>query len=123
MTSSDRRNHEVAVVRQPIADARRDVVGYELLFGGASAGEGDGGAHVTSSLILDAFGDIGLEQLAGQHPAWLGVSPGFLVEVGPPPLRPDRAVLQLPAAPPSDEVLAVLQQLTRTGYTLALDRF
>jgi c-di-GMP phosphodiesterase len=122
MTSSPRRDHEVAVVRQPIADARRNVVGYELLFGGQAAGAASG-ADVTSSLLLDAFGDIGIDQLVGAHPAWLAIAPEFLVEVGQPPLRPDRAVLQLPSAPPGDEVLAVLQQLARTGYTLALDHF
>ncbi len=112
---------EVAVVRQPISDARRNVVGYELVVGGEGRGAVD--ASSTSSLLLEAFGEIGIEQLSGTHPAWIGVSPEFLVEVGAPPVRPDRAVLQLPARVPSDELLGVLQQLTRQGYTLAVDDF
>ena len=115
---------DVAVVRQPIADDRDHIVGYELLFGGErvsldSATE----AKATSALLVDAFGDIGLDQLAGRHPAWMSIARNFLLEIGPPPVRPDRAVLQVAAYPARDDVLAVLQQLGRSGYTIALDDF
>jgi EAL and modified HD-GYP domain-containing signal transduction protein len=36
-------------------------------------------------------------------------------------VRPDRAVLQVAAYAARDDLLAVLQQLGRSGYTLALD--
>jgi EAL and modified HD-GYP domain-containing signal transduction protein len=110
---------DVAVVRQPIADGRHSVVGYELLFEGdrpASASE----AKSTSALLVDAFGDIGLEALAGRHPAWMTIARNFLMEIGPPPVRPDRAVLQIAAYAAREDMLAVLQQLGRSGYTLAL---
>src|SRR5918994_2811862 len=73
--------------------------------------------------IVDAFGDIGLEQLAGRHPAWVTIARNFLIEIGPPPVRPDRAVLQIAAYPAQDDLLAVLQQLGRSGYTIALDDY
>ena len=63
---------EVAVVRQPIADDRHNVVGYELLFGGERVSlDSATDAKATSALLVDAFGDIGLDQLAGRHPAWM----------------------------------------------------
>ena len=74
----------------------------------------------TSALLVEAFGDIGLERLAGRHPAWISIARNFLVEIGPPPVRPDRAVLQIDAYPARDDLLALLQQLSRSGYTLAL---
>src|ERR671914_1651339 len=115
---------EVAVVRHPIADSRNNVVGYELRFGGAvDLGDPAMDAKATSALLVDAFGDIGLEQLAGRHPAWLTIARNFLVEIGPPPVRPDRAVLQVAAYPARDDLLQVLQQLSRSGYTIALDEF
>ena len=80
-------------------------------------------AKATSALLVDAFGDIGLEQLAGRHPAWVTIARNFLVEIGPPPVRPDRAVLQISAYPAQDDLLAVLQQLGRSGYTIALDDY
>jgi EAL and modified HD-GYP domain-containing signal transduction protein len=115
---------EVAVVRHPIADARNNVVGYELRFGGAvDLGDPSQDAKATSALLVEAFGDIGLEQLAGRHPAWVSIARNFLVEIGPPPVRPDRAVLQIDAYPARDDLLALLQQLSRSGYTLALNDF
>src|SRR3954471_23081558 len=115
---------EVAVVRHPIADARANVVGYELRFGGAvDLGDPSRDAKVTSALLVEAFGDIGLERLGGRHPAWITMARNFLVEVGPPPVRPDRAVLQIAAYPAHDDLLAVLQQLGRSGYTIALDDY
>ena len=115
---------DVAVVRQPIADERHAVVGYELLFGGGRVSlDSATDAKATSALLVDAFGDIGLEVLAGRHPVWMSIARNFLMEIGPPPVRPDRAVLQVAAYPARDDVLAVLQQLGRSGYTLALDDF
>jgi c-di-GMP phosphodiesterase len=115
---------DVAVVRQPIADERHTVVGYELLFGGESASPDSAtDAKATSALLVDAFGDIGLEVLAGRHPAWMSIARNFLIEIGPPPVRPDRAVLQIAAYAARDDMLTVLQQLGRSGYTLALDDF
>src|SRR5215203_1708957 len=115
---------DVAVVRQPIADERHAVVGYELLFGGERTSlDSATDAKATSALLVDAFGDIGLEVLAGRHPAWMSIARNFLMEIGPPPVRPDRAVLQIAAYAARDDLLAVLQQLGRSGYTLALDDF
>ena len=115
---------EVAVVRHPIADARNTVVGYELKFGGAvDLGDPAMDAQATSALLVDAFGDIGLDTLAGRHPAWITIARNFLVEIGPPPVRPDRAVLQIKAYHAREDLLQILQQLTRQGYTIALDEY
>ena len=115
---------EVAVVRHPIADARNTVVGYELRFGGSiNLGDPAMDAKATSALLVEAFGDIGLETLAGRHPAWVQIARNFLVEIGPPPVRPDRAVLQIMAYQAREDLLAILQKLSRSGYTIALDEW
>jgi c-di-GMP phosphodiesterase len=115
---------EVAVVRHPIADARHVVVGYELRFGGSvDLGDPALDAKATSALLVEAFGDIGLETLAGRHPAWVTIARNFLVEIGPPPVRPDRAVLQIKAYHARDDLLKILQKLARSGYTIALDEY
>ncbi len=112
------------MVRHPIADSRNVVVGYELRFGGTiDLGDPAMDAKATSALLVDAFGDIGLETLAGRHPAWVTIARNFLVEIGPPPVRPDRAVLQIKAYQARDDLLVILQQLTRSGYTIALDAY
>jgi EAL and modified HD-GYP domain-containing signal transduction protein len=109
---------EIAVVRVPLADVEGRIVGYELVVDGA-----DRDARATAALLLDAFGDIGLERLAGRHPAWVPMTSEFLLEVGTPPIRPDRVVLQIPAVAPSDEAMAALQRLQFSGYTIALDGY
>jgi EAL and modified HD-GYP domain-containing signal transduction protein len=115
---------EIAVVRHPIADARNVVVGYELRFGGSvDLGDPAMDAKATSALLVEAFGDIGLEMLAGRHPAWVTIARNFLVEIGPPPVRPDRAVLQIKAYHARDDLLQILQKLARSGYTIALDEY
>ena len=123
----DANQHEVAVVRQPILDARRKVVGYELTFGEDTGPGGAGGsgssAPATSALLLDVFGDLGLEKLVGAYPAWLSVARDWLVDVGMPPLRPDRAVLQIASYPCRDDLLSALQRLSRTGYSIALESY
>jgi EAL and modified HD-GYP domain-containing signal transduction protein len=116
---------DVAVVRQPIADERHGVVGYELLFGDNEGRRLDPArdAKATSALLVDAFGDIGLDTLAGRHPAWISIARNFLVEIGPPPVRPDRAVLQIAAYPAQADLIGELQRLGRSGYTIALDDY
>ena len=109
---------EIAVVRLPLTDAEGEVVGYELV-----VDDPDAGAQATAGLLLDAFGDIGLERLAGRHPAWVTMTPEFLLEVGTPPVRPDRVVLQVPGAAPSPDVLTALRRLQWSGYTIALDGY
>src|SRR6201994_178351 len=109
---------EVAVVRHPIADARHVVVGYELRFGGSvDLGDPAMDAKATSALLVDAFGDIGLETLAGRHPAWVTIARNFLVEIGPPPVRPDRAVLQIQAYQAQMDLLQILQKPAPSGHT------
>src|SRR3954469_14744989 len=115
---------EVAVVRQPIADERHGVIGYELVFGGERQSlDPATDAKATSALLVDAFGDIGLEVLAGRHPAWMSIARNFLVEIGPPPGRPDRAALQGGPYPARGDMLGAVQQLGRMGYTLALEDY
>src|ERR1700754_4082132 len=115
---------EVAVVRHPIANARNVVVGYELRFGGpVDLGAPAMDAKATSALLVEAFGDIGLETLAGRHPAWVTIARNFLLEIGSPPVRPDRAVLQIKGYQARDDLLQILQKLARSGYTIALDEY
>jgi EAL and modified HD-GYP domain-containing signal transduction protein len=97
------------------------VIGYELLVGADDRGLDPGrDPKVTSALLIEAFGDVGLDVLAGCRPAWVSIARNFLVEVGPPPFRPDRAVLQIAAYPARDDLMVVLQTLGRSGYAIAL---
>src|SRR3954470_16501805 len=115
---------EVAVVRLPIADRRGNVSGYELLFANGKDGATPGvNARATAAMIEGAFADIGLDRLTGRHMAWLSVARDFLVAVGTPPVRPDRAILQIAAYPARGDLLEVLRRLSMRGYTIALSDY
>ncbi len=117
---------EFSVARQPILDAQMQVVGYELLFrapGARTANVVDAQA-ATSSVIVDSFMEIGLDELVGENLAYLNVSRDFLMSVRPLPLPPGRIVLELLENQIiDDELLAVLRELVADGFTLALDDF
>jgi EAL and modified HD-GYP domain-containing signal transduction protein len=117
---------EFAVARQPILDAELRVVGYELLFRtpGARSAQVVDAEHATSSVIVDSFMEIGLDELVGEHMAYLNVSRDFLMNVRPLPLPPGRVVIELLENQEiDDDLLNVLHELVDDGFTLALDDF
>jgi EAL and modified HD-GYP domain-containing signal transduction protein len=117
---------DVYVARQPIFDGQLELWGYELLFRRANentAVVGDQDA-ATSTVVINAFTEIGLERLVGDHAAWLNVSRDFILSKLPLTLPPKRIVLELLEEQLVDEgLLAALAQLRRLGYTIALDDF
>jgi EAL and modified HD-GYP domain-containing signal transduction protein len=107
---------EVPLVRRAITDERGDAVGYELC---VLAETGDT-AQATAALLLEVADEVRLDELAGTHRAWLTISGAFLRDVGTPPVRPDRTVLQLAAGSVTDDVRPALGRLRFSGYDLAL---
>src|SRR3954467_7017210 len=91
----------VALVRWPVVDGRREVVGYELL--------GDGS-------VLDGFQPKELQELGGGRPIWLNAPEDPARLDG---LDPTRTVLQIPPETPIDRA----HQLRQSGFGLALDGY
>jgi EAL and modified HD-GYP domain-containing signal transduction protein len=106
--------------RQPICDDLQRVVGYELLHRGFA---GDGLA-ATSSVLVSALGDIGLDATIGATKAWVNVEAQFLLEIDPLPFGPERIVLELlEGAEPTRPLLERMQLLRNQGFSIALDDF
>jgi EAL and modified HD-GYP domain-containing signal transduction protein len=89
----------VAVVRWPVVDGRREVVGYELI--------GDGS-------VLGAFGPDELVSLGAGRPVWVGLN-----GAGVPEFARDKVVLQLPRDAPA----ARAEALAGAGFALAVDDY
>ncbi|MGA7801649.1 MAG: HDOD domain-containing protein [Gammaproteobacteria bacterium] len=118
--------HDIFIGRQPIYDGALTVQGYELLFrsGPDNHAVVANGDQATSQVILNAFVDIGLDQLVGTAPAFINLTRNFLVRSEPLPLPPDRVVLEvLEDIQVDDTVLAAVRRLANQGYTIALDDF
>jgi EAL and modified HD-GYP domain-containing signal transduction protein len=86
----------VAVVRKPVVDGTREVIGYELV--------GDGS-------VLGAFAPVELVALAGGRPLWVGLDGDIAPE-----LARSGTVIQL--APDADEARA--RRLRDAGFALAV---
>jgi EAL and modified HD-GYP domain-containing signal transduction protein len=118
---------EVFVARQPILDRALALVGYELLFRGSNAidhaivGDAD---EATSTVVVNAFTELGLDKVVGPARAWINVTAEFVTQGLAFALPRDRVVLELlEDQVPSDALLTQLDLLRRDGYTVALDDF
>lgn len=114
------------VGRQPIFDRDNNVHAYELLYRSSLDDEiGNVNRTVaTSRVIINAFVEIGLENLVGQRKAFLNVNENFLLDTDLLCFPAEQVVLELPgsttASPP---VTAALDQLKAGGYSVAINGY
>ncbi len=117
---------EVFIGRQPIFDRNLQVYAYELLFRSGDrtqAGVVDGD-QATSQVIINAFMEIGLNQIVGSHRAFLNFTRDFLMSDAPLPLPKDRVVLEVLEDVRIDTALVdAVRSLRKQGFTIALDDF
>ena len=112
--------------RQPIYDRRLQVFAYELLFrtsddNVAVIADAEGS---TAQVVIDTFIEIGLENVVGQHLAFVNVSRAFLLDGYARQLPKERVVLEiLEDVTIDDRLIACAEELAAAGYTIALDDF
>lgn len=117
---------ECFVGRQPIFDRDNRVYAYDLLYRSSLNNEiGNVNRTVaTSRVIVDAFVEIGIEAIVGQHRAFLNVDQNFLIDSDLLSIPADRVVLQLPeTTPATDETVAAIDRLKSIGYEIALNGY
>jgi EAL and modified HD-GYP domain-containing signal transduction protein len=91
----------VHVGRQPILDKQGRLFGYELLFRGTAqsvssgiGGPGDDADAATTSTIISAFSEFGVQLLSGGL-GFVNLTRAFIVGDLPVPFEPEDAVLEL----------------------------
>lgn len=113
------------VGRQPLFDRRLDVVGYEILFrGGAVPNRAviSDENQATSSVILNTFTDIDLEEILGGKRALINLTRDLILEGVPTLLPPERVIVEvIETSTVDDRLVAALHRLRSQGYTVALD--
>ena len=119
-------NQDIYIARQPIVDANRALVGYELLFRSAQrdVADHDDSILATSTVIANVFGDMGLEEVIGSVDGYLNVDTDFLFSELVEALPPERIVLELLEQRVLDQPTEQrCRELRKRGYRIALDGF
>jgi EAL and modified HD-GYP domain-containing signal transduction protein len=118
---------DVFVGRQPIFNKDLGVYAYELLFrSGDQANHAVilGGDSATAQVVLNAFMEIGLTNLVGEHKAFLNFTEGFLLRENIPLFPRAQLVIEvLETVKPTPAVVKAVEHLRGLGYTIALDDF
>lgn len=114
----------VVVARQPIVDADRVVVGYELLYRQRDPDAPQvSGEQMTAQVVLGAL-TIGVDQLVGDKVMFCNAERGVLTGDTPVTLPPERTVIEvLESVRIDDEAVAGCRSLVERGFELALDDF
>lgn len=115
---------DLFLARQPIFDATREVMGYELLFrdGFANCFGNVSGNEATRQVLLNTFVLFGLSRMTGGKPAFINFTRDFLFNDLVQLFPPSSVVVEvLEDIAIDDEVVAACRRLKDAGYTLALD--
>jgi c-di-GMP phosphodiesterase len=118
---------DLFVARQPIFDARRQVVGYELLYrkSAEAAGAAPGDPNrMSSDVIVQNFLEAGLSRLTGGLPGHVNFTREMLLSRTYELFDPKAMVVELLEDVEGDaEVIIACRRLRARGYTLALDDY
>ncbi len=117
---------EILIARQPIYDSHLNVVAYELLYRDNHINQAVIGNHeiATSTVIVNAFVNIGFDTLVGDKKAFVNMPKGLLIGNEPFALPCENIVLEILEDVVVDKsVIAAAKKLVEKGYTIALDDF
>ncbi len=114
------------VSRQPIFRADMSELGYELLFRNSSENRAEfsDGDQATAAVIVNAFMEIGLDEIVGHNLAFINFDRDLIMGDYLKSLPQDRVVLEvLETIKPDVALIKKLQDLRRSGYSIAFDDF
>ena len=118
---------DVFVARQPIFDRTRQLYAYELLFRSDEIHNeytGTDSSSATTQVIANSLFSIGLENVACGKKVFVNFDYELLMGGLTAVLPKETMVLEiLESVEPTEELLAVCNELNQQGYTFALDDF
>lgn len=118
---------EIFLGRQPILNANRQTIAYELLYRSrddASEAEVEDDLSATSAVIVNTVSQFGLERVIGKKDGFINVSASFLMSQTVELLPPERFVLEiLEDVPINAQILRRCEELKEKGFRFALDGF
>jgi c-di-GMP-related signal transduction protein len=116
--------HDIFLGRQPILDRNGELVAFELLFRSAPSGPANvtDGMAASASVIVNAFGELGLQRVLGDRRGFINVDADFLMSELVNLLPVGQVVLELlETVEFDDRTVARCRDLKNKGFQLALD--
>ena len=118
---------EIHVGRQPIYNRDLEIYAYELMSHGqedVTPGNAALADKTTSQVIINAFMEIGIDNIVGKNIAFLKLAERFLNTDAPLPLPNTKVILKIPGYINVDSaVIAGAARLAKAGFKLALDNY
>jgi EAL and modified HD-GYP domain-containing signal transduction protein len=114
----------ILLARQPIFDARLELVAYELLHRSIDpdVSSVQDGNEASSRVLLTAFGAVGIGALTHGKPAFINFTEHLVIN--PPPLDPEHLIVEvLEDVRATPGLLDALRALREQGFRIALDDF
>lgn len=112
----------VLIAKQPILDGRKSLYGYELLYRGKTKSEEWNGDLATVEVMVNAFLNIGIDQLAGSKVVFINFTENLINHDLTTQFAPEDIVIELlEDIPLTEEMKKKIQLLYQHGYRLALD--
>lgn len=115
---------QVIMARQPIYDAKINVVAYELLFRSCLDNHANviNGDSATSELLINLYTHFDINEVIGNKKAFINFTKKLIDE--PPPFDKQGLVIEvLEDVVIDDDLVVSLTELAKAGYTIALDDF
>ena len=115
---------EIFLGRQPILDRNQNLVAFELLFrsGQTNAANVTDDVFATASVIVNAYGELGIQKVLGQQRGFINMNAELLMSDMIQLLPKSQVVLELlETVEITDDVVRRCTELKQMGYQLALD--
>ncbi|CAA9892057.1 EAL and modified HD-GYP domain-containing signal transduction protein [Candidatus Methylobacter favarea] len=112
--------------RQQIFDQKLNIYAYELLFRGQDfdLNHKDDATQATNQVITDCILELGINNIVGPHKAFINFTTRNILEKTALSLPKDRIAIEvLETVEIDSQIINNLKELSRLGYTIALDDF
>ncbi len=117
---------DIYIGRQPIFNAKLGLHAYELLFRSNTDNHASviAGDSATAQVMMHAFGDIGLQDIAGEHKVFINFTESLLLRENLAFFSPRQVVIEvLEDVHVTPALLRSLTELRSKGFTIALDDY
>lgn len=117
---------DIYIGRQPIFNAKLGLHAYELLFRSNTENHASviAGDSATAQVMMHAFGDIGLQDIAGEHKVFINFTESLLLRENLAFFSPRQVVIEvLEDVHVTPALLRSLTELRSKGFTIALDDY